>query len=79
MFPNPFSADIVGNLDAAGLCVDAILGVVVNVEMRCAAAETVEKTPSVISEGGVMKHGQQTRTKEMEVMREVSVSESRNS
>lgn len=40
---NPFSAGIVGNLVTARFCVDTILGCVVNVEMRCAAAETVEK------------------------------------
>lgn len=55
MFPNTFSADVVGNVDTAGLCVDMIWGYVVNVEMRRAAAETVKKNPSVISVGGDMR------------------------
>ena len=70
MFPNTFSADVVGNVDTAGLCVDMIWGYVVNVEMRHAAAETVKKNPSVISVGGDMRKADcPKRKKEMEVMR----------
>ena len=62
MFPNPYSADVFGNLDTAGLCVDMIWGYVVNVEMKHAAAETVKKIPSVISVGGDMRQADRSVT-----------------